>query len=182
MELSANLRGGAVRHRGHGLHSGPWTLPSVACILAVVMSGGCIRSACWRSVPSVDDVGVMGEGGEGRHHGHGLHSGLWPLPSVDCILAVVMSGGCIRSACWRSVPSVDDVGVMGEGGEGRHHGHGLHSGPWPLPSVDCILAVVMSGGCIHSACWRNVPSVDHVGVMGEGGEGRHRGRGLHAGE
>ena len=44
--------------------------------------------------------------------------------------------------------SFDDVGVMGDGGEGRHRGRGLHAGPWPLPSVTCIevMAVPMVPG------------------------------------
>ena len=68
----------------------------------------------------------MGEGGEGRHRGHGLHAGPWPLLSVGGIVAVsgsMVPGGRIRSSCWRNVPSFDDVGVMGEGGARRYYGH-----------------------------------------------------------
>ena len=147
--------------------------------------GWCIRSSCWRNVPSFDDVGVMGEGGACRHHGRGLHSGPWPLLSVGGIVAVsgsMVPGGRIRSSCWRNVPSFDDVGVMGEGGEGQHSGHGLHAGPWPLPSVGGIVAVLggvmVPGGCIRSACLWSVPDVDKMARHGESEDGDHRGYGF----
>ena len=92
-----------------------------------MVPGGIVGQSQGRSVSALTVLGVMGEGGAVRHCGRDLHSRLWPLPSVTCIVAVfglMVPGGCIRSACLQSVPSVDDVGVMGEGGAGRHRGRG----------------------------------------------------------
>ena len=43
-----------------------------------------------------------------------------------------------------SVHSVDEMARHGEGEDGDHRGRGLHSGPWTLPSVTCIVAVPVS--------------------------------------
>ena len=118
----------------------------MVCVVVVSVSmvpGGSVVQSQRRSVPSVDDVGVMGEVGVGRHHGRGLHSGPWPLLSVVCVVVVsvlMVPGGCIRSSCLQRGPSVDDVSMIGEVGTGRHRGRGFHAGPRPLlaESVFCL--------------------------------------------
>ena len=63
------------------------------------------------------------------------------------------------------------LGVMGEGGEGRHRGRDPHSGPWTLPSVACIVAVPVSmvpGWIVGQSQGRSVSALTVLGVMGEG--------------